>query len=139
DELGRFSPDWTCQSPAQLNLLNPDAAEFVRAVILDAIKAYDLDGVQIDLRIPAAISCNDKNITDLYSKEHDGAKPGTADDPQWRAWRAAKLTTAVSTLVAAIRNERPGLIVSALTSPFPACAHTDLADWTEWIKDQGRL
>jgi len=123
-----------------LNPVHPAVNDFLRSLVVDAVMKYDLDGVQLDVRWPSIEAGYDAYTKGLYSKEHGGHEPPSdASDNEWKAWRAGKLTEQAATLASAVRNARPGLIVSVLVAPYPTCIDRDLCAWSDWSSASERF
>jgi uncharacterized lipoprotein YddW (UPF0748 family) len=133
----------------------PDAAAHTEAVVRDIARRYAVDGVHLDYaRYPddrfdysrAAIAAFRAHVRpglgqtarrELDAQEVDDlfAYPDALDDA-WRVFRAARMTSLVGRLRAAVRDVRPGAIVTAATVPDPREAgERRLQDWRRWLED----
>lgn len=148
NHLRSVKPDWISRNLAGeeiapngfvwLNPLHPQARRFLLDIVLEAIDRYDLDGVQLDDRIvwPHVTMGYDDYTRAVYANEHGGAQPPEDHtDPQWIAWRSAKIDEYAKQFVAEVRAARPGLIVSVSPAPYPWVYENYCLDWIQWAAD----
>lgn len=124
---------------AWLNPLHPEAQKLILDITLEAIRKYDLDGVQLDDRIAMPVDMGyDKFTVDLYKKEHNGEAPPTEkNDPKWDAWvqwRADKISEYSIKYVRAIRAAHPDILISVSPAPYPWSLENYACDWIKWTK-----
>lgn len=137
--------------------LSPVAAEsaaYTTAVVRDIARRYDLDGVHFDyIRYPTSefdysrdtlaafrgSVAPDVGAADLrrYDARIAGGEPlvyTQAFPERWRAFRAGRLTTLLTSLRAAVRAAKPSALVSVAVVPDPreAAVHR-LQDWRGWL------
>ncbi len=118
-----------------LNPLHPEAQQFLLDLVLEAIDAYDLDGIQLDDRIvwPDIRMGYDAYTLALYAQEHSGqSPPNNYLDPEWMQWRADKVTQFAQRFVQAVRAKRPGLIISLSPAVYPWSWEHHLLAWPQW-------
>lgn len=120
-----------------MNAMNPEVQNFVKALVLEVVKKYDVDGVQGDDRLPAMPSIggyDDYTIT-LYKKEHHGnLPPNDYKDAAWLTWRADKLTIFLGKLYKEVKAIKPKMIVSMAPSIHPWAKEEYLQDWPTWLE-----
>lgn len=118
-----------------MNPLHPTAQQIMIDVTLDAVRKYDLDGVQLDDRIAMPTDMGyDEYTRALYAKEHNGAQPPEDGyDKAWVQWRADKITAFAKRYAAAVRAANPGIIVSVSPAPFPWSLENYACDWPKWL------
>lgn len=126
-----------------MNPLHPKAQQLVIDITLDAIRQYDLDGVQLDDRIAMPTEMGYDNYTRaLYASEHDGRQPPEdPKDPAWVQWRADKITEFAQRYAREVRKANPNLIVSVSPAPHPWSLDNYACDWPKWLpwtEDNGR-
>jgi uncharacterized lipoprotein YddW (UPF0748 family) len=121
-----------------LNPLHPKAQELLIGIVTEAIKKYDLDGIQLDDRIvwPYIDMGYDKFTVNLYAKEHGGKEPPEDPrNPEWMAWRQNKVEQFSKRFVAAVRKAGgPKFIISLSPGPHPWALENYLIDWPAWSK-----
>ncbi|WP_428939840.1 glycoside hydrolase family 10 protein [Fontivita pretiosa] len=126
-----------------LNPLHPDAQSLLIGIVVEAIRKYpDLDGIQLDDRIvwPGLEMGYDLFTQKLYADEHQGRRPPRdISDPQWCAWRAARVEAFARRFVrevraAAVQAGNPDLIISLSPGPHPWAMHNYLIDWPAWSR-----
>ncbi len=139
--LRKTKPEWLLKDGkgntaaaghAWLNPLVPEARTFITDVILEVIERYDLDGIHLSERFfwPDASLGYDEATRVLYAKETGGqALPADPRDPGFVRWRAAKSVAFLRELAGAIKNKRPGLIVSLAAPTDKPTLESGLADW----------
>ncbi len=145
NELREQHPEWMTttadgslvsdQNPfVWMNPLRPECRDLLMGLVLDAVDAYDLDGVQLDDRIawPVTMGYDDYTVA-AYKKEHDGeAPPADARDPDWVAWRAAKVGEFAERFHQELKEARPNLIVSISPAVYPWSLDNYACDWKDW-------
>ena len=120
-----------------MNPLHPDAQALLVGIVIEAVKKYDLDGVQLDDRIvwPGLEMGYDDYTKSLYAADHAGAEPPTdIHDAEWKAWRQRKVEEAAKRFVAAVRAANPDVLVSLSPGPHPWALDNYLIDWPAWDK-----
>lgn len=118
-----------------LNPLHPEAQAFLLDLVLEAVDKYDIDGVQLDDRIvwPHVTMGYDDYTQQVYAREHGGRRPpANHADPEWMAWRAAKVSEFAKRFVQEVRTRRPGLLVSLSPAVYPWSWENYLLAWPEW-------
>lgn len=119
-----------------MNPYHPEVQDFLLALILEVVRAYDVDGVQGDDRLPANPSEGGYSAyTDsLYRADHAGAAPPRdTKDPDWLRWRADRLNQFGKRVYEAVKAEDPGLLVTWSPSVFPWAYEEYLQDWPSWL------
>jgi uncharacterized lipoprotein YddW (UPF0748 family) len=142
-----------------LSPVSPESVTYTTSVVRDIAKRYDIDGVHLDyIRYPTSdfdyshdtltafrrSVVPDLAVADLrrYDARAAAGEPlvyTQAFPERWRAFRAARLTTLLTSLRAGVRAVRPAALVSAAVIPDPQEAVTHrLQDWRGWL-DTGLL
>ncbi|HWP39912.1 MAG TPA: family 10 glycosylhydrolase [Tepidisphaeraceae bacterium] len=126
-----------------LNPLHPDAQALLIGIVVEAIGKYPgLDGIQLDDRIvwPGLEMGYDEFTRQLYAQEHGGRQPpGDITDPQWCAWRRAKVEAFAKRFVREVRAAarqagNAELIISLSPGPHPWALDNYLIDWPAWSR-----
>jgi uncharacterized lipoprotein YddW (UPF0748 family) len=120
-----------------LNPLHPEAQKLLIGIVTEAIRNYDLDGIQLDDRIvwPSLEMGYDEFTKRAYAAEHDGKQPPEdIHDKQWCRWRAAKVTEFAKRFVREVKAAKPGIILSLSPGPYPWAMDNYLCDWVSWSK-----
>lgn len=117
-----------------MNPLRPECRDFLLSIVLEAVDKYDLDGVQLDDRIAWPVSMGYDDYTRrVYAEEHNGASPpDDMHDPDWVAWRAAKVTEFAGRFYKELKAARPNLIVSISPAVYPWSLDHYACDWPAW-------
>ncbi len=147
NHLRRLKPEWLSRdiqgrevAPngfVWLNPLHPDARRFVLDLALEAIRRYDLDGIQFDDRIvwPYVTMGYDDFTRQVYAAEHGGRQPPSdARDPAWVRWRADKLNALAQDFARELKAARPGLLLSLSPAPYPWSFEHYLLEWPLWAR-----
>lgn len=131
DQSGRYGN--SSNGFAWMNPAVPEVRELLIDITLEAIDAYDLDGVQFDDRLswPQQFGW-DATTASLYLQETGRGLPTSFSDTRFREWRQDKVTLFAAELVAAVRAERPDLLVSVSPSVTNFSDVTYNAEWPLW-------
>ena len=121
-----------------MNPLHPEARRFLIDLIVEAVDAYDMDGIQLDDRIvwPYKTMGYDKYTLEVYARENNGKKPPTDEkSPEWAGWmrwRADKVNEFSKIFVQEVRAARPGLLISLSPAVYPWCYENYCLEWPKW-------
>jgi uncharacterized lipoprotein YddW (UPF0748 family) len=119
-----------------MNAFHPEVQGFVKDLVLEVVRKYDVDGIQGDDRLPALPSNGgyDSYTVNLYKSEHSGkAPPAYEKDYEWVKWRSGKLNLFLKDLVTEVRKTKPGMIISMAPSIYPWAEENYLQDWPAWL------
>ena len=161
--LGRLARHARAQSAEveglYLSPVSPESVTYTTSVVRDIARRYDIDGVHLDyIRYPTSdfdyshdtlAAFRRSVVPDLaaadlrrYDARVAAGEPlvyTQAFPERWRAFRAARLTTLLTSLRAGVRAVRPAVLFSAAVIPDPQEAVTHrLQDWRGWL-DTGLL
>ncbi len=120
-----------------MNAYHPEVQRFIKQLMLEVARNYDVDGVQGDDRLPAQpVEGGYSAYTDsLYRAQHNGTPPPkNVRDPKWMRWRADILNRFAADLYHSLKAEKPQLIVSWAPSVYPWSYEEYLQDWPEWVR-----
>lgn len=150
-ELMRQHPDWITQRVdgskvffhgennqhrlAWLNPARPEVQKFLTDLIVEVVKKYDLDGIQLDdhFGMPAELGYDEYTIA-LYQKQHFGRlPPANYNDPDWMRWRSRSINTLMNKISRAVKAVKPNCIVSLSPNPKEFSFNKYLQDWYGWI------
>lgn len=116
-----------------MNPLVPEVRTYIKGLVADAVRNYDLDGIQFDDRLAWPVQFGYDDYTrDRYLAETGRALPTSFSDANFKAWRAGKVTEFARELNDTVRALRPSLIVSASPAVYPFSYDNYCADWPEW-------
>jgi uncharacterized lipoprotein YddW (UPF0748 family) len=147
-ELARRHPDWLSQDRqgkrqlsqfkemAWLNPLHPQVQQFLIELVAEAVKKYSVEGIQFDDHFALPIDLGyDPYTVALYRKEHSGqSPPSNPQNQEWMRWRADKLTTLMTRIHRAVKQECPSCLVSLSPNPAEFAYSTSLQDWPDWVQ-----
>ncbi|GAB2545806.1 glycoside hydrolase family 10 protein [Rufibacter soli] len=122
-----------------MNAFKPEVQDFMISLVLEVVRNYNVDGVQGDDRLPALPSTGgyDDYTVNLYKNQHNGAvPPSNYKDANWVNWRANLLTEFLGRMYKAVKEVKPGVIVSTAPSIHPWAKDEYLQDWPTWL-DKG--
>lgn len=119
-----------------MNAYRPAVQDFLKDLVMEVVRNYDVDGVQGDDRLPAnPVEGGYSEYTKaLYRSEHNGQNPPS--DPRndaWKQWRADKLSDFGRRLHDDVKAADAPLVVSWAPSPYPFGYDEYLQDWPTWI------
>ncbi|MFM8526449.1 MAG: family 10 glycosylhydrolase [Cyanobacteriota bacterium] len=121
--------------------LNPGAAavqEGLVALEVDACTRRPLDLIQFDdhLGHPADFGYDRLSLAQWRATPEGAARPDPApDDPTWRAWRAARITTLLRRIRSAMASRCPTVRLSIAPNPQAFSYRMYLADWLGWVNE----
>ncbi|KOR33910.1 hypothetical protein AM228_27160 [Planktothricoides sp. SR001] len=146
-ELARRRPNWITKRSdgtqvkmegahprVWLNPFHPEVQQFLIDLIVEAVRNYDIDGIQLDdhFGLPSEFGYDEFTIA-IYKKENNGKEPPSdPKDPQWLRWRADKITEFMEKLFRAIKAEKEDVIVGVSPNPQNFSYREFLADWSTW-------
>lgn len=119
-----------------MNGINPEVQNFMKSLVLEVVKKYDVDGIQGDDRLPAmpVKGGYDDYTVALYKSENGGASPPTNENnTAWINWRTDKLSEFLGDLYRAVKAEKANVIVSCSPSVSPWAKANYLQDWPTWL------
>ncbi len=118
-----------------LNPIHPQVQNFILDLILEVVKKYDVDGIQIDDRFGMPVQFGYDPVTvHLYREQHQGKMPPEDfTDPEWMQWRANQITAFIERLYKSIKAIKPNCIVSVSSNPYDFAYKLYLQDWQTWI------
>ncbi|MEY3334688.1 MAG: hypothetical protein RLZZ176_2991 [Cyanobacteriota bacterium] len=122
---------------AWLNPLHPQVQNFIRGLILEVVKNYNVDGIQIDDHFGMPVQFGyDPFTVKLYQKEHQGKNPPTNPlDKEWMRWRANKITAFMASISKAVKAIKPYAKISLSPNSQYFAYKYYLQDWENWIKE----
>jgi uncharacterized lipoprotein YddW (UPF0748 family) len=118
-----------------LNPLHPQVQEFILGLILEVVKNYNVDGIQVDDHFGMPVQFGYDSFTlKLYQKEHLGKSPPTDPfDAEWMRWRADKLTDFVVRISEGIKSIKPQIKISLSPNSQYYAYKYYLQDWENWV------
>ena len=133
--LKNFQMEISGGNLAWLDPMHPEVRQFLTDLIVDVVKRYPVDGIQLDDHFSLPMSMGyDPYSVQLYQDTHGGALP--PDDPSapdWVAWRAYAITSLLADITQAVKQVRPGVIVSVSPNPPGFAYRKYLQDWLQWV------
>ena len=118
-----------------LNPVRPEVQNFLTELIVEVVKKYDVDGIQLDdhFGMPVELGYDDYTIA-LYKKQHFGKSPSDDfNDPEWKNWRSRYLTNLMKKIAKAVRTVKPDCLVSLSPNPKEFSYNKFLQDWYGWV------
>lgn len=146
--LARRHPDWlslrrdggrTSISAAGevvwLNPFHPEVQRLISDMVLEMVTLYGADGIQFDdhMSLPREFGYDPFTVA-LYRGETGREPPADPNDPAWLKWRADRLTAFMQSLTAAVRQARPGAIISISPNYYDFAYKLQLQDWRSWVQ-----
>ncbi len=118
-----------------MNPLVPQVQTYVKGIILDAVKNYNLQGIQLDDHFawPVNFGYNDSYTAAKYLTDTGRSLPASPTDSNFTLWRSQQLNTFMKDIISSIRDatkaSRPGFIVSVSPAVYPYSYNTACVDW----------
>ena len=140
--IAKKHPDWltTTESGEKgrgwLNPFHPKVQQFLTDLIVDVVKRYPVDGIQLDDHFGLPVEFGyDSYTAKLYRAEHGNAKPpSNPNNPEWVAWRAKRITKFMGKISSSVKGVRKDVVVS-LSPNSPDFAYRNyLQDWRRWVE-----
>ena len=116
---------------------HPDVQQFLADLMAEVVEKYNVPGLQFDrARYPQADCGYDEYTVELYRRDHDGkAPPGNPTDPEWTAWRAARLNQFVNSLYRRLKHADWRTLVSNAPTVYPNSLTNFAQDWPAWMRE----
>ena len=110
---------WQEGSDGWLDAGIPAAADYMASGVVNLVKNYPVDGVQLDrIRYPDGGAWGyDPKTLNRYRSETGAQGTPVPSDPQWQAWKRDQITALVRRIALEVKLARPDAWVSAATSP----------------------
>jgi uncharacterized lipoprotein YddW (UPF0748 family) len=146
-DLAKRHPEWLTQKKdgskitkegaherVWLNPLNPEVQKFIKSLLVEVVKNYDVDGIQLDDHFGYPYEYGYDPLTvKMYQAEHQGKNPPPdPKDLEWTNWRAGKVTAFMKDLFKDIKKANPRAILSVSPNPQEFSKEFFLADWEAW-------
>ncbi|MBW4613419.1 MAG: glycoside hydrolase family 10 protein [Desmonostoc vinosum HA7617-LM4] len=121
---------------AWLNPLHPQVQEFIQGLIVEVVKNYDVDGIQLDDHFGMPVQFGyDPFTIDLYRQEHQGkSPPSNPFNSEWMRWRADKITDFMAEIYQAVKAVKPKAKISLSPNSQAFAYKYYLQDWESWVK-----
>jgi uncharacterized lipoprotein YddW (UPF0748 family) len=120
---------------AYLNPFHPEAQKIIIGLLVDIVKNYDVDGIQVDDNFSLPLNFGYDNYTvDLYKSENAGNPPAWGSS-EGLIWRARKFSLFVRELAAAVRKANPKAKINVAPNPWVFSYERYGQDWKQWIDD----
>jgi len=118
-----------------LNPFRPEVQQLITELVLEVVNRYGAEGIQFDdhMSLPREFGYDPFTVA-LYRKDTGREPPANAEDPAWVKWRADRLTAFMQQLSQAIRQARPGAIISISPNYYDFAYKLQLQDWRSWVQ-----
>ncbi|SEJ40621.1 Uncharacterized lipoprotein YddW, UPF0748 family [Deinococcus reticulitermitis] len=142
---------WQEGSDGWLDAGIPEAAEYMTQAVVNLVRNYRVDGVQLDrIRYPDGGAWGYDAKTLARYRAETGAKGTPAPtDPAWQAWKREQITALVRRIALEVKLTRPSAWVSAATITYGAPpapgdlqafqksrTYVDVSqDWPTWVRE----
>lgn len=147
-QLAKLHPDWLTQRQDNttiwwegnvhqrvwLNPLHPQVQEFISDLIIEIVKNYDIEGIQVDdhFGYPSDFGYDPYTVA-IYRQQHEGKLPPLDyTNADWIQWRADQITNYVEKLFHQIKAIKPNVIISVSPNPQQFSLEKYLLDWAKW-------
>ena len=118
-----------------LNPFRPEVQQLITELVLEVVNRYGAEGIQFDdhMSLPREFGYDPFTVA-LYRQDTGREPPANPEDPGWVQWRADRLTAFMEQLSQAIRQARPGGIVSISPNYYDFAYKLQLQDWRSWVQ-----
>ena len=118
------------------NAFHPEVQQFMKELVLEVVKKYEVDGVQGDDRLPAmpAEGGYDSFTRSLYQQQTGKVVPAQFNEPHFLQWKADGLSAFGKDLYKSVKSVRRSCQVSWAPSIYPWSKEQYLQDWPAWVK-----
>ena len=147
-QLAKLHPDWLTKREdgstiwlegktherVWLNPLHPEVQDFISDLLLELVRNYDIDGIQLDdhFGYPSQLGYDDYTVG-LYKQEHGGVlPPKDSKNEEWIQWRSDKITAYMEDLFGQIKAVKENVIISVSPNPQVFSREEFLLDWANW-------
>lgn len=119
-----------------LNPFRPEVQQLITELVLEVVNRYGAEGIQFDdhMSLPREFGYDPYTVA-LYRRETGKEPPANPEEPAWVQWRADQLTAFMQRLSQAIREARPGAIVSISPNYYDFAYKLQLQDWRRWVQE----
>lgn len=120
----------------------PEARQFIKSLIVEVVKSYDLDGLQLDyIRYPFNGKGGEMgfNWSGRVRFERDTHLSLDRMDEKtrqaWIAWKQKQVSSFVQDVSGTVRGLKPGIRISAAVYALPSNKRSELIqqDWETWV------
>jgi uncharacterized lipoprotein YddW (UPF0748 family) len=121
---------------AWLNPLHPQVQQFIKALIVEVVSNYDVDGIQLDDHFGMPVQFGYDPLTiQIYQQEHNGkSPPKDSFNSDWMRWRADKITDFMAAIYQAVKAVKPKIKISLSPNSQAFAYKYYLQNWEDWIK-----
>ena len=118
-----------------LNPFRPEVQQLITELVLEVVNRYGAEGIQFDdhMSLPREFGYDPFTVA-LYRRDTGREPPANAEDPAWVKWRADRLTAFMQELSQAVRQARPGAIISISPNYYDFAYKLQLQDWRSWVQ-----
>lgn len=118
-----------------LNPAHGEVRSFLKELMVDLVRRYDVAGVQIDDHFSIWKEFGYDELTvQRYKQETGKNPPEDHEDKDWTQFRADQITELVVELSAAVRAVRSNLVFSVSPNSYPWSLVEHLQDWPAWVR-----
>lgn len=123
------------------NAYHPEVRQFMLDIVMEAVRNYNIDGIQGDDRMPAMPrnAGYDTTTVRLYKEEHNGqVPPDDYNNAGWVEWRANILNDFWKHVYDSVKAVDPNCVVACSPNPYPWAFDNLMQDWPTWL-EQGTV
>lgn len=129
--------DKTVDDQWWLNPCHPEVCQFMTDLIVEVVKNYDIDGVQLDDHFGLPSSLGFDEFTLKRFKEEIGnvnplLNPNTS---LWKIWRMNQVTELLRQVFKEVKMTKGDCIISISPNPLGFSKTKYLADWKAWERE----
>ncbi|HIK11477.1 MAG TPA: family 10 glycosylhydrolase [Oscillatoriaceae cyanobacterium M33_DOE_052] len=130
-----FIRDRLIRQQVWLNPFHPEVQQFILDLILEVVRRYDVDGIQIDDHFGLPVELGYDSFTvELYRREHGGKNPPyDPRDEEWMFWRSQKINAFMQKIFTSVKAINPECLISLSPNSYEFSYNKYLQDWLTWV------
>ncbi len=140
----RYNGETTASDGLFLDPGIPEVCDYTLNIVMDIVKAYNIDGVHLDyIRYAGRDYGYAPTAVARFNEENNRCGEPSPEDPEWCQWRREQVTSLVRRIYKAVKKEKPNVKVSAAvvcwgsgagkfekSAPYVKVHQ----DWLSWLK-----
>ncbi|GAB4281378.1 MAG: family 10 glycosylhydrolase [Oscillatoriaceae cyanobacterium] len=133
--IPNFIRDRLIRQQVWLNPFHPKVQQLILNLILEVVRRYDVDGIQLDDHFGLPVELGyDEFTVELYRREHGGKfPPDNPKDEEWMFWRSQKINLFMQKIFTSVKAIKPECLISLSPNSYEFSYGKYLQDWLTWV------
>ncbi|WP_233258681.1 glycoside hydrolase family 10 protein [[Phormidium] sp. ETS-05] len=135
--IPNFIRDRLIRQQVWLNPFHPEVQQLILDLILEVVRRYDVDGIQLDDHFGLPVELGyDEFTVELYRREHGGKNP--PDDPkdeEWMFWRSQKINAFMQKIFTSVKAIKPQCLICLSPNSYEFSYGKYLQNWLTWVNN----